>query len=291
MDLVTPPQSPQPKNVRLSAIAKKALKRVRSPTKTFESPLEKRKPGSHSDLPLEVRQAAVAEYRAALGTRKKLQKGDVERVLEKFSAYNISPKSIRRWHNAQLKAEAKGADPVKARRSLASKRIGRAATNTKLTVPIAETILEINWKYWGKLSTKKLLGKVVKELPDLDGTSEESMRRWCKALGAKKHRQYIKPLLRLRHKVQRLKWALDEIDGNGMLSDHKDTVHVDEKWFFQMDDGAVCRVFPDEHGNYILPPPRRLYHKSRTPKLMFLVAVAGPHGALHARRGRGYFPV
>ena len=86
MDLVTPPQSPQPKNERLSAIAKKALKRVRSPTKTFESPLEKRKPGSHSDLPLEVRQAAVAEYRAALGTRKKLQKGDVERVLEKFSA-------------------------------------------------------------------------------------------------------------------------------------------------------------------------------------------------------------
>ena len=67
MDLATPPQSPQPKNVRLSAIAKKALKRVRSPKKTFESPLEKRKPGSHSDLPLEVRQAAVAEYRAALG--------------------------------------------------------------------------------------------------------------------------------------------------------------------------------------------------------------------------------
>ena len=276
MDLVTPPQSPQPKNVRLSAIAKKALKRVRSPQKTFESPLEKRKPGSHSDLPLEVRQAAVAEYRAALGTRKRLPKGDVERLLEKFSAYNISPKSIRRWHNEQLKAEAKGADPVKARRSLASKRIGRAATNTKLTVPIAETILEINWKYWGKLSTKKLLGKVLQELPDLDNISEETMRRWCKALGAKKHRQYIKPLLRLRHKVQRLKWALDEIDGNGMLSDHKDTVHVDEKWFFQMDDGAVCRVFPDKHGNYILPPPRRLYHKSRTPKLMFLVAVARP---------------
>ena len=67
MDLATPPQSPQPKNVRVSAIAKKALKRVRSPTKTYESPLEKRKPGSHSDLPLEVRQAAVAEYRAALG--------------------------------------------------------------------------------------------------------------------------------------------------------------------------------------------------------------------------------
>ena len=177
MDLVTPPQSPQPKNVRLSAIAKKALKRVRSPKKTFESPLEKRKPGSNSDLPLEVRQAAVAEYRAALGTRRRLSKEGTKRLQEKFSDYNIDPSSFRRWHRQQLKAEAEGADPVKARRSLASKRIGRAATNTKLTVPIAETILEINWKYWGKLSTKKLLGKVVKELPDLDGTSEESMRR------------------------------------------------------------------------------------------------------------------
>jgi len=276
MDLVTPPQSPQPNNVRVSAIARKALKRVRSPKKTFESPLEKRKPGSHSDLPLEVRQAAVAEYRAALGTRKRLSKEGVKLLHEKFRAYNIDPSSIRRWHHQQLDAEAKGADPVKARRSLASKRIGRAATNTKLTVPIARAILEINAKHWGRLSNKKLLGKVQKELPEHDIKCEESMRSWCKALGAKKHWRYIKPLLRLGHKVKRLRWAINEIDGDGMLSDHKDTVHADEKWFFMMHDGSVCRVFPDEHGKYTMPKPPRLTHKSRTPKLMFLVANARP---------------
>ena len=276
MDLVTPPQSPQPKNVRVSAIAKKALKRVRSPKKISESPLEKRKPGSHSDLDLELRQAAVAEYRAALGPGGTLLPGARARLLEKFKPYNISYPSITRWNRTQRKSEGEGADPVKARRALASKRIGRAATNTKLTVPIARTILEINAKHWGRLSNKKLLGKVQKELPELDIKCEESMRSWCKALGAKKHRRYIKPLLRLGHKVKRLRWALNEIDGDGMLSDHKDTVHCDEKWFFMMHDGSVCRIFPDEHGKYTMPKPPRLTHKSRTPKLMFLVANARP---------------
>ena len=189
MELATPPQSPQPKNARISDVVRQARKRPASAKKSFQSPLEQRRRGSHTDIDVEDRQAAVAEYRAALGTRKKLPKGDVERLLEKFSAYNISPRSIRRWHHQQLDAEAKGADPVKARRSLASKRIGRAATNTKLTVPVARAILEINAKHWGRLSNKKLLGKVQKELPEHDIKCEESMRSWTARWCPSTHRE------------------------------------------------------------------------------------------------------
>ena len=62
MELATPPQSPQPKNARLSDVVRKARKRPASAKKTFQSPLEKRSLESHSDVKPWVREAAVAEY-------------------------------------------------------------------------------------------------------------------------------------------------------------------------------------------------------------------------------------
>ena len=69
MELATPPQSPQPKNARLSDVVRKARKRPASAKKTFQSPLEKRSLESHSDVKPWVREAAV--YLTHRGDRKR----------------------------------------------------------------------------------------------------------------------------------------------------------------------------------------------------------------------------
>ena len=118
MQLATPPQSPQPKNARLSDVVRKARKRPASAKKTFQSPLEKRSLESHSDVKPWVREAAVAEYRAALGPGGRLKPGGVALLLASFEKQNLSIESVRRWNREQRKAELEGAGPMEARRSL-----------------------------------------------------------------------------------------------------------------------------------------------------------------------------
>ena len=57
-------------------------------------------------------------------------------------------------------------------------------------------------------------------------------------------------------------------------------VHGDEKWFYLMKDGSVCRVFPQfsscvnaDDGRVVDP---KVFHKSRMPKVMFLAGTARP---------------
>ena len=161
MELATPPQSPQPKNARLSDVVRKARKRPASAKKTFQSPLEQRRRGSHSDLDVEIRQAAVAVYRAALGPGGRLKPGGVPLLLASFAAKNISMPSVRRWHHIQRKAELEGAGPTEARRSLASKRKGRAATNTVPTVQVVALIVLITTGTTDRDSTQPSFGLCV----------------------------------------------------------------------------------------------------------------------------------
>ncbi|XP_065197249.1 uncharacterized protein LOC135828754 [Sycon ciliatum] len=92
-------------------------------------------------------------------------------------------------------------------------------------------------------------------------------------------------MLKLRHKITRLKWAIDTYNGDERAwPDCYHTVHGDEKWFFLMRDGVPCRVFPtweenDDGGmehRITLAAAARVYHKSRCPKVMFLTAIARP---------------
>ena len=61
-----------------------------------------------------------------------------------------------------------------------------------------------------------------------------------------------------------------------------DVCHGDEKWFY-LRDGTACSVFPNfEESNegvdraVRMPADPKLYHKSRTPKVMFLTVTARP---------------
>ena len=64
----------------------------------------------------------------------------------------------------------------------------------------------------------------------------------------------------------------------------KNIVHGDEKWFYLMHDGSVCRVFPQSIRNgdgelqrvVTMHASPKIYHKSRMPKVMFLAVTARP---------------
>ena len=51
--------------------------------------------------------------------------------------------------------------------------------------------------------------------------------------------------LTVRHRVNRLTWVIDQYDKKRRrFGDQLNQVHGDEKWFYLMHDGTVCRVFP-----------------------------------------------
>ena len=105
----------------------------------------------------------------------------------------------------------------------------------------------------------------------------ETVRACSKELGMTRRRRYIKPKLTIRHKIDRLSVVLDQIDPTtSNFNNLENVVRGDEKWFFMMKDGTVCRVFPDKRGEYKVPAPPRVFHKSRMPKIMFLAVCARP---------------
>ena len=152
------------------------------------------------------------------------------------------------------------------------KHCGRQAI--KFTPEVAQLLIDVNNKHWGQLSFKRLAGKLA-EL-DIDVTPM-TIRKWCLELGMVRRRRYIKPKLTLTHRVNRLEFVLSQINKwTAEFTTLEDTVHGDEKWFFLMKDGQVCRVFPDKNGKYKVPAAPKVFHKSRMPKIMFLAVCAKP---------------
>ena len=144
----------------------------------------------------------------------------------------------------------------------------------KFTPATARKLIEINNKHWGALSYKRLAGKLKEAGIDV---VPETVRTWSKELGMTRRRRYIKRKLTIRHKIDRLSFVLDQIDPTtSNFNNLENVVHGDEKWFFMMKDGTVCRVFPDKRGEYKVPAPPRVFHKSRMPKVMFLAVCARP---------------
>ena len=137
-------------------------------------------------------------------------------------------------------------------------------------------------KNWGKLLCKKLAGKLTAE-----GfrSSVASVHRWCKLLRATRRRRYIKPKLTSKHRLDRLIWVLSFYQKRQKkFVDNNNITHGDEKWFYLMRNGTVCRVSPRFARNLSgqvertvnMPADPHVYHKSRMPKFMFLAVTAKP---------------
>ena len=103
--------------------------------------------------------------------------------------------------------------------------------------------------------------------------SHVTVRTWCRELGMRRRRRYIKPKLTLLHRINRLSFVLSQIDTrSAQFTDLNNVVHGDEKWFFMMKDGQVSRVFPNKDGHFQFSAPPRVFHKSRRPKVMAVCA-------------------
>ena len=138
------------------------------------------------------------------------------------------------------------------------KHCGRGAI--KFTPAVAKKLIDINNQNWGAFSFKRLAGKLADEGINV---SHVTVRTWCRKLGIRRRRQYIKLKLTLLHKINRLSFVLSQIDTrSAQFTDWNNVVHGDDKWCFMMKDGQVCRVFPNKDGHYQLPAPPRVFHKS-----------------------------
>ncbi|CAM9515907.1 unnamed protein product [Discosporangium mesarthrocarpum] len=73
------------------------------------------------------------------------------------------------------------------------------------------------------------------------GIPLSSLWRLCKRMGARKHKQWVKPVLSDKQERDRVGFALSHMHRKGgarvVVDDMYDWVHVDERWFYVMKDG------------------------------------------------------
>ncbi|CAN0469478.1 unnamed protein product [Discosporangium mesarthrocarpum] len=108
------------------------------------------------------------------------------------------------------------------------------------------------------------------------GIPPSSLWRLCKRVGARKHKRWVKPVLSVKQKRDRVGFALGHMHRKGgarvVVDDMYDWVHVDEKWFYMMKDGRGIYLHTEEDA----PKPPRAQNKRFITKVMFLAAVARP---------------
>ncbi|CAN0056086.1 unnamed protein product [Discosporangium mesarthrocarpum] len=76
-----------------------------------------------------------------------------------------------------------------------------------------------------------------------------SLWRLCKRMGARKHKQWVKPVLPDKQKCDNVVFALSmhRKGGTGVVVDDMyNWVHVDEKWFYVMKDERGIYLHPEE---------------------------------------------
>lgn len=202
----------------------------------------------------------------------RLTRAKFQQLSEEFPMLNLKENFVRKQLKWYRDETSQGRTVTTMEWGRKRKECGRGVQ--KFTVAIAQKLIEINNKHWGRLSFKRLASKLIEEGINV---SPQTVNTWCKELQMQRRRRYIKPKLTLVHKIKRLKFVLSNIDRKtAKFTDLKNIAHGDEKWFYLMKDCQVCRVFPDKQGQYQVPAAPRVYHKSRMPKVMVLAVCARP---------------
>lgn len=202
----------------------------------------------------------------------RLTKAVFKELCEEFPEQNLKKNFVLRQLKWYREERSTGSTMSDLRWSRKRKECGRNVY--KFTAEIAQMLININNRHWGALSYKRIAGKLADEGVNVSHTT---VRNWCKELGMVRRRRFIKPKLTLSHRVARLSFVLGQLNQRTRkLTDFNNMVHGDEKWFFLMKDGQVCRVFPDKQGQYRMPASPKIFHKSRMPKVMFLAVCAKP---------------
>ena len=128
----------------------------------------------------------IAYFQISQGERR-LPRGGMAKLKNRFPSYNLTPRMVQR-----LVADYRSQESVALSEDvdLSRKRRHCGGSNLKLTKELAQKLIEINDRSWGRLSCKKLAGELRKQGFDV---SKDSVRRWCAALGATRRRCYVKP--------------------------------------------------------------------------------------------------
>ena len=286
----TPRSKDGTKPPRLARVARRVAG-LETPQKPAALPMRKK----GKDIRTPSRWRVAAAYLELATESGGLPHGGMKKLNARFPGMNLTARTVQRIVK-QYREQAESvetSDQIDMSRKRAERTGGHMM---KLTEELAQCLIETNDKNWGKLSNKRLDGKLSEQgYP----CSTSSVRRWCKVLGAVRRRRYIRPKLTLRHKYNRLKWVIDEDDERKRkFGDNNNTCHGDEKWFYIMRDGAVCRVFPkytkhpDGHveSEVRMPVDAKLYHKTRMPKVMFLAVTARPHAEYNFDGKLGIWP-
>ena len=235
----------------LKAIATQVVK----PKETQATPAKKRvgrqdvKTPVRSDVPLRAEE---------FNHGGRLTKAAFAQLKKDFPTQDLKKNFITKQLKMCRGQKAKGRPVTTIDWSLKRKHCGRGAI--KFTPAVAKKLIDINNRNWGALSFKRLAGKLADEGINM---LHVTVRTWCRELGMRRRRRYIKPKLTLLQKINRLSFVLSQIDTrSAQFTDLNNVVHGDEKWSFMMKDGQVCRVFPNKDGHYQLPAPPRVFHKS-----------------------------
>ena len=149
---------------------------LQTPSKPAANPRVRK---SGADLPTPSRWRVVTAYFQVSKGKYRLPRGGMQELRRRFPSYTLTPRLVQRivknYRNQEEETSAEEVDLSRKRRE----KCGGA--KLKLSVEISQKLIELNDKSWGRLSCKKLAGKLREEGFSF---SKGSVRRWCQVLGA-----------------------------------------------------------------------------------------------------------
>ena len=151
---------------------------LQTPSKPAANPHVRK---SGADLPTPSRWRVVTVYFQVSKGKDRLPRGGMQELRRRFPSYNLTPRLVQRIVKNYRNQEEISAEEVDLSRKRREKCGG---ANLKLSVEISQKLIELN-KSWGRLSCKKLAGKLREEG---FSCSKDSVRWWCQVLGAVRRR-------------------------------------------------------------------------------------------------------
>ena len=172
----------------LKAIATQAVK----PKESQATPAKKRFGRQDVKTPVRKDVTLRAEELAHGG---RLTKAAFAQLKKDFPTQDLKKNFITKQLKMYREQKAEGRPVSMIDWSRKRKHCGRGAI--KFTPAVAKKLIDVNNRNWGALSFKRLAGKLADEGINV---SHVTVRTWCRELGMRRRRQYIKPKLTLLHK-------------------------------------------------------------------------------------------
>ncbi|XP_057793153.1 uncharacterized protein LOC131009762 [Salvia miltiorrhiza] len=117
----------------------------------------------------------------------------------------------------------------------------------------------------------------IRKMAPKIGVSKTTLTRWIQSKHLKPHTNAIKPQLSEANKLSRLKFSLSHLKFDNQarnaitFEDMRNTIHIDEKWFYLTKTSDRYYLLPSEDEPY-----RSCQSKRFITKVMFMCAVARP---------------